>query len=453
VRRALRLSVFEGMAYALMVGLGEAYFLAYAIRLGASTLETGLTVALPLCVGSIGPLIALKLFARIRARRALALAAVCGQMLTLFALAALDYVRAATPLLLIASSCFYQVFGQAAGTAWSSWYGDLVPAAIRGRYFASRNRGVHVATFVGLVVGGSLLQVLEPSKAADAAGSASSGFVVVFVLAGLCRMASAALLWASYEPRFHGLPDRVRVFRFLRTLRGAGVRRMLLIGCAFQLTVYLSSAYFAPFMLEELRFSYIEYMGATLAVVLFKIVSLPAWGRLIDTRGPRGVLAVAAVLVSLVPGPWLAAKGLGLVVLAQAFSGLSWGGYEVSQFSYMLASSYKRMRPHVFAAQSVLNGMGQLCGALVGAALLEMLGGFRMIFALSLVARLAVATALAGTLPAPPSGQRPRPAMRLAGARPSGGIVFRPIEGEAGGEDEVRVSAQGGANRASDGRR
>ena len=39
--RALRLSVGEGSAWALMVGLAETYFIADAVRLGASTLQGG----------------------------------------------------------------------------------------------------------------------------------------------------------------------------------------------------------------------------------------------------------------------------------------------------------------------------------------------------------------------------------------------------------------------------
>ena len=37
VRRTMRLSVVDAMVYALMVGVGEAYFLADAIRLGDQT--------------------------------------------------------------------------------------------------------------------------------------------------------------------------------------------------------------------------------------------------------------------------------------------------------------------------------------------------------------------------------------------------------------------------------
>ena len=55
LRRTLRLSLAAGSAWALMVGLAAAYFNAIALHLGASPLQLGLVVALPLALGGLGP--------------------------------------------------------------------------------------------------------------------------------------------------------------------------------------------------------------------------------------------------------------------------------------------------------------------------------------------------------------------------------------------------------------
>ena len=65
---------------------GEVYFLADAIRLGASPLEQGLVISLPLFVGSAGPVFALRLLRFLKRRRLFVVAAACGQALTLLAL-------------------------------------------------------------------------------------------------------------------------------------------------------------------------------------------------------------------------------------------------------------------------------------------------------------------------------------------------------------------------------
>jgi len=430
LRRTLRLSVLDAMAYALMVGIGEAYFLADAIRLGASTFELGLLVGLPLCAGGIGPVLALRLLPLLRARRPFVAGAALGQAFLLGGLAVADLRGVLGPTSLIAIVVLYQVCGQAAGTTWSSWMGDLVPARIRGRFFARRTRAAHAATCLGLVVGGLALQRLEPGAALeDGAGSiGGGGFALLFACAALCRTASAGFLLASSEPTFHGLPGRVRVLHYLRSARGTVAWRLLLLIAALHFVVYLASPYFGPFQLEELSFSYAEYMLASVAVVLAKIALLPAWGSAIDRHGARSLFVLAAVLVALIPLPWLWAGGLGWVLVAQAFSGFSWAGLDLAQFTLLLESSYRRTRLHVFAAQSVVNGSAQLLGGLTGAWLTGLLDGRRALFGISLVARLAVALSFTRLLPEARMAGTVRTRdllLRVIGLRPSG-VAYRP---------------------------
>jgi MFS family permease len=203
--------------------------------------------------------------------------------------------------------------------------------------------------------------------------------------------------------------------------------------------VYVASPYFGPFMLKVLRFSYLEYMVSTVTVVASKFFLLRSWGRLVDSHGARDAYTLAALLVSVVPLPWLWARSLLWIVPAQAISGSSWAGYEVAYFSTMLESSTKRTRPYVFAVQSVLNGTAQLLGGLAGALLLGALGdSFRALFGVSLALRLSVAAFAPRLVPprrkSPPIGRRAL-FLRMIGIRPHGGAVHRPIDdGEGRGE-------------------
>jgi MFS family permease len=433
--RALRLSIVEGVTYALMVGLGETYFLANAVRLGASALQQGLVVTLPLCLGGGGALLAVAMLARVASRKRIVVAGAALQVVLLAGIAAADALGRLDAALLIAFVCAYHFAGQAAGTAWSSWYGDLVPAEIRGRYFARRNRFIHLATCGAIAAAGFMLQRLEPGGAADtAAGAGGTGYLVTLALAAAARLVSVVLLAAAPEPRFAGLDDLKGAARFLRTGRGTRAWRLLATGTGLQLTVYLASPYFAPFMLEGLRFTYMEYMLATLSVVVAKFLLLPAWGRVVDRHGPRAVYALAAILVGVVPLPWLWANGLAWVVAGQVLSGFSWAGYEVAYLSSLLAASTKRVRPYVFAAQTVCHGVAQLAGGLLGAALLAAVSrDFRIVFAASMVARLGVAALVPRLVPTEPAAEpvaRGALLLRVIGFRPHGGLVHRPVDDE-----------------------
>ncbi|MGB5683620.1 MAG: MFS transporter [Polyangiales bacterium] len=428
----MRLSLADALFYALMVGAGEVYFLADAVRLGATSVEQALVITLPLCVGTLGPLLSLGLLGRFRRRKAVVVSAATLQALTLFTIVFTDTTGTLSPPLLIALASAYQVFAQAAGTAWASWYGDLVPARVRGRYFATRNRIAQVATSGSLVVAGLLLQELEPGAAgAVAPGAGGLGYAIIFGAAGLFRLVSAILLALSPEPPAQLLSDRRETLSFARSDEALPVRRILLFAAALQLTVYMASPYFGPFMLEELRLSYAEYMAGSLAVVVLKFASLPSWGRLIDRHGARAAFLLAVVLVALVPLPWLWVRGVGMVIVAQSLSGLSWGGHEVSQFSLLLETSHARSRLHVFAMMSVFTGVAQLTGSLIGGWLLMSVDrNFLVVFVVSAACRLGVALAAPAIIPAgigtPGIGRR-RLFLRLLGFRASGGMESRPV--------------------------
>ena len=431
--RSMALSVGEGVLYAVMVGFGDAYFLADAVRLGASSLEQALVVTLPLLGGALGSVAALALLRRAPRRRPVVLAGALTQATVLIALVVMHITRTMTPATLMGMAALHQVGGQCAGTAWSSWYGDLVPAGIRGRYFARRGRFTYAATCIGLVTSGLLLHRLEEGAPGTVtAGAGGMGFAAVFGVAALARLTSSILLALSPEPPFRGLPPPKRLRTFLGTKRGRSLRRLLLLGAAVQLTVYVGSPYFGPYMLDGLHFTYAQYMVASVSVVLTKVIVLPAWGRAIDAHGPRSVYALAVLLVALVPLPWLVADGLFVVVLAQALSGASWGAYEVGYFSLVLSSSTQVVRPYVFAAQNLLHGLMQVSGSLVGAWLLALFDRrFTWLFAATALARGAVAVVAPRIVPRAAGGEEPtRRALllRVVGIRPHGGVVHRPVE-------------------------
>lgn len=428
----MALSVAEGVLYAVMVGFGDAYFLADAVRLGASPLQQGLVVTLPLFAGALGSVAALALLRNLPRRRPVVLAGALVQVVVLLTLVALHAARRMAPEVLILLAALHQMGGQCAGTAWSSWYGDLVPSSIRGRYFARRGRFTYAATCLGLVTSGLLLHRLEAGAPGTVqAGAGGYGFCAVFGVAAVARLASAVLLALSPEPPYRGLPAPRRLGRFLSTLRGRSARRLLLLGAALQLTVYLGSPYFGPFMLDGLHFTYAQYMIASVAVVMTKVIVLPAWGRAVDAHGPRAVYALALVLIAIVPLPWLVAEGLLVVIFAQALSGASWGAYEVGYFSLVLETTTKSARPYIFAAQNVLHGTMQLTGSLVGAWLLAAFDrSFATLFAITAVARgivAAVAPRIVPPLGAGGAMRRRTLLLRVIGIRPHGGVVHRPI--------------------------
>jgi MFS family permease len=438
----MSLSRIEAVLFAVMVGASEAYFVADGVRHGATSLELGLLVALPLAVGSLGPVIVVWALSRWPRRKPLVVGPVLVQVASLATLAAAEGLGVVTPVWLIAFSALHQIMGQAAGVAWSSWYGDVVPARLRGRYFSRRNRWAHLASCLSVIACGLCLDWLEPGGAGEVrTGAGGAGYLAIFGLAAVSRLASAILLMLSPEPSFEGLADLESTVQLFKSEEGLSVRRMVLIACLLNFTVYVGSPYFGPFQLEVLHFSYVEYTASTVMVVLVKFLTMNVWGRAIDRYGARSIFLLAAVGVAIVPVPWLFASGLGMVLFAQSLSGITWGGYEVSHFTLLLETADAKVRPALVAAMNTANGLAQLAGSMLGGVLLHQSGQvYQLVFAVSTIGRLVTALLLAPMVPAlkPGIGRR-RLLLRLMGFRVSGGVA----QGSISVDEEKRPKLAG----------
>lgn len=430
--RAMSLSLLEAVFYAVMVGAGEAYFLADAVRLGATKVQMGLVVSLPLFVGGLGPLAAIAFASRGWRRKPLVVAGASVQAASLAMVALGDAFAVLTPLSLIALVCLHQVCSQAGGTAWSSWFGAVVPPQVRGRYFSLRSLRVQVATMVAMLGTGLVLHLIEPEAAGNVIkGTGGLGFVFAFGVAALARAVSALLLALSPEPAPEVETKHIKLRTLATSPSAASARRLLVTGAILQFAVYISSPYFGSYMLDDLHLSYIEYTVGSLAVVVAKVASMPSWGRVVDTHNPRSVFLLAIVLVALIPLPWMWAHGLAWVIVAQCLSGFAWGGHEISQLSLYLDVSRSAIRQHVFALQSFLQGTTQLLGTLTGGLLLGWFTGrYWLLFLVSAVVRALVAMAAPKLLEhvQVPNERAHRLLLRVIGLRASGGLAHRAVD-------------------------
>lgn len=429
--KAMASSVVEGACYAVMVGFGESYFVANNVRLGASVFELGLLIALPLCLGAIGPLLALRALARGASRRRITVVGTTGQAASLATIVACDQLSVLEPSLLIGIVCLYQAFGQGTGVVWSSWFGDLVPVEIRGQYFARRNRVVHGTTCASVLAAGMTLQFLEPGAAGDVArDSGGTGYLVILGIAATARIVSMLLLSRTPDA---GVPRAATSDTFWSTTRShpPEIRRLAAFVFGLNLVVYVASPYFDPHMLDDLSFGYFEYTIAAVSIVGTKILVLSRWGALVDQLGGRMPLLLALVGITLTPVPWFFAEGLPIVIFAQMLSGASWAGHELSQFSMILEVAPSARRPHVFALLNIVSGLAQLIGSMIGAALMHLSGGqFVLVLAVSVTGRAlvtAIAPALLATVAQRAHLRRRQVLLRLVGFRPSGGVTHRPI--------------------------
>ncbi|MCC6509152.1 MAG: hypothetical protein IT423_08600, partial [Pirellulaceae bacterium] len=158
LRRNLLLSTSEAGAYGAMVGMGETYLPAFALALGMGEVTAGIVASAPMLVGGVLQSISPWAIARLGSYKnwIVLSAALQGISLIPLFIAALLGSLSPTALLLIAS--LYWAGGLAAGPAWNTWIGHLVPTTVRSRFFAKRTRVSQLLTLSGFLAGGAVLQ-------------------------------------------------------------------------------------------------------------------------------------------------------------------------------------------------------------------------------------------------------------------------------------------------------
>jgi MFS family permease len=402
----------------------------------------GLVATLPMLVGAVFQLVTPVAVRRLGSNRRWVVFCAWVQAASFLPLVAAALLGRLSVGVLFATVAVYWGFGMSTSPAWNTWVGTLVPPVLRARFFAGRARWTHAAVFVGLVSGGTLLEL-----GADAERPLLV-FALLFAAAAAARGVSSGFLARQSEPL--PIPSgnvRVSPGAFVSHLRGHGHGRLLAFMLALTLTVHIAAPFFTPYMLGPLALSYAEYMSLTAVSFAARILVLPLLGRLAHRAGTRRVLRVGGLAVIPLPALWLVSSDFRYLFVLQTAAGVSWAAFELATLLGFFESIPERDRTSVLSMFNLANAVAIVSGSLLGAALFRALqgspGAYGWLFLASTASRLLTVPLLRRAeqvLPPPP---RALPLRTLA-VRPSADAVERPIL--AGIEDEEAGQA-GAAGR------
>jgi MFS family permease len=431
-RMNLRASTADGATYGVMVGAGETYIGAFALAVGLGEVSAGLVSSVPLLAGGILQLVSLRAVHWIGSEKrwVVACAAVQGLAFVPLIYAAFTGSVSLGAMLFIAS--MYWAGGLASGPAWNTWIESIVPGKIRPKYFAKRNRLSQLTTLIGLVGGGMLLQWAEEED------RALLGFACLFAVAGLFRM------WSVYWLARHETPastTRLVQLTSSRTkpatqeasglLSGLDVSgvRLLAYLVMVQGMVQISGPYFASYMLEELHYSYGQFVTLLALGFLAKVAALTWWVTVAHRAGAKMLLWIGGVGIVPLSSLWIVSQNYYWLAAVQIISGTLWAAYELGFFLMFFEALPVRQRTKMLTFYNLANTAAWCSGALIGAWLLKSNGvteaGYYTLFAISSVGRFAALGLLFG------SGLRSVPVLwmgiRVLGIRPNSASVDSPI--------------------------
>lgn len=369
LKQDLRLSIGDGSAYGVMVGVGETYLQAFVLALGMGEVFAALIATLPQLIGSLLQLMSPRGIRLLGSHKkwvasCAGLQALCFLPLILAAW----YGQISYAAILVVTS-FYWATSLGTGPAWNTWQGTIIPRHIRAKFFAKRAILCQITTLAGFLGGGFALQ------AGKANGNGVRVFAALFGIALICRFISTLCLTLQSEPfpipsdmRFLSL--REQWHKFTRGSSG----RLLLFAVGMQVGVYIAGPFFVPYMLKELHFQYHHYAILIGASFVSKFISLRWWGKVAHRTGAHRLLWIGSLGLVPLAGGWVVSSNYIWLISLQLVAGAAWGAYELALVLLFFETIHETERTSLLTLYNVANSIALALGSLIGAVILNGLG-------------------------------------------------------------------------------
>lgn len=269
--------------------------------------------------------------------------------------------------------------------SWLTWMSGLVPAGIRGRYFARRNA---VMLISGLVTGIAAAAVL------DRAGRTRGSFAGVLGFTVLLSLVSAVLMRLQPEglnPERRG-PEReyrasLEHWIELLTADGGRFGRFLLFFTLWGLGNGLSQPFWSPVELQVLKVSFSTLAVISAAGSLAGALTLPVWGRLADRIGDRTVLVATIAWGSFHPILWyfMTPERLWPLWVDAISSGIVWNGFELAATNLLLRLAPRGAGEIAYGSLAAVRGIAGAISSLAAGVLVSWLPGWHGLSAMQVL--------------------------------------------------------------------
>lgn len=352
-----------------MVGLGETYIAAFVLTKGFSEVSASLISTIPLFAGAVLQLVSPYGVFKLKSYRKWVTKTSLLQALSLFSLAATAFIPTPVEVLFIIAA-LYWAGGMSTGPAWNSWMTKIVPEKNRLQFFSRRSMLSSICVFVGLITGGLILHFFsKQDKILEA-------FFGIFIAGGVLRIISSYLLSLHTEDETMTSAIEKFSFRFVcKNIWNRDYAKTLKFIFIFQFGVYFSAAFFNPFMLKELKFSYKVYMIMLASSFIAKIFAQPITRKIIERFGPQKTLLFATIGISPLPLVWTLSPNPVYLASMQAVSGFMWGIYELITFMILFNQIPQKERTEALTFFNFAQTICIITGSVIAGILFKLIGG------------------------------------------------------------------------------
>ncbi len=282
------------------------------------------------------------------------------------------------PMLMMLRGCS-SLSGHAMSPAVMSWFADLIPRRIRGRYFSRRNQLSRLVAVFATLMAGTVLDAAQRHGAAALLRTVSA----LLALGGV--LGTIDFLWLLPVPDVAHRPNRRQ--RFWSLFREPLADRDFLHYLGYTATVTLGMGFIGQFV--WLYLFDVLHLGNRSANIMLAAVPLVVgyfgvrgWGHVQDRVGCKPTLVIAGLLV--VPGAasWILVtpEHMWLGYCGVLLSIVGWSGVELANFNMMLSlgASRKGQRQGsaYLAVNSVAVSAAGVASGLLGGTVARLLEGW-----------------------------------------------------------------------------
>lgn len=218
-----------------------------------------------------------------------------------------------------------------AGVSWNAWVQEWVPPRLRGKYFGRRNRLLQFSTLSFLLLAGWVLATWNYSRTA---------FQLLVAFAVLLRVLSILWSWRMPTDSTNTPAGRTATLsaQFLTLRQSVPFVRYIVFGAVWSFAANLFGPFYHVFMFDQLHLSAFQVGLLSVCAAVGAALSLPAWGRLLDVYGNKGVMTVSLVLWQAQNFGWcfLTPENSDWLFAMWAWGGMTNAGFFLGQFTLLL---------------------------------------------------------------------------------------------------------------------
>jgi MFS family permease len=265
--------------------------------------------------------------------------------------------------------------------AWVSLSGDIIPPERRGRFFSSRNMAMALCSMAFVPLAGQII---------DWAGE-PQGYQWSFGLSALFGYA-ALYFYAQIPESTLATSQKTKRDKLHTTFKQAfvGNRTFLLftlIAMLWNFSLQLGGPFFSVFQVKELGTTPGTMGWLSMVMSVTGLIGQFFWGRIVDRRNSRWVLAACALSIPILPFIWYFLSKPWHAVFVRIPSGFLWAGFNLASFNLQLELSDPKRRTQAAAGYTTLIGLANIVGPIIGSTIVDT-RGYYWDFALSGLGRL-----------------------------------------------------------------